>query len=600
MNELTTDIAIIGSGGAGLFAALRAAAHPADLEVTVVVKGMFGKSGCTRMVQGGYNAAFQPEDSPEIHLRDTIIGGGYLNDQHLAQALVEDAPRRVEEMEEVLGCRFDRTPEGGYDLKPFGGMTYDRTVHRRDLTGIEIVSRLADHVMTKPNVRILEEHRAIDLLLTRDGARVGGLVAADLRTGRFLVIRARTVLVATGGGARMYRYSSPSMEKSGDGVAMALRAGLELMDMEMLQFHPTGLLAGESVLTGSVVEEGLRGTGAYLLNAVGDRFMAPHDPERMERSTRDIVSRAIYLEVTEGRGTPQGGVYLDVSHIGVERVLTEFPGMVKRASLAGRDLTREAIEVIPTAHFHMGGVRIDPMGRTPIEGLFVAGEDAGGVHGCNRLGGNGVAESTIFGARAGEAMARFASGRCLPATSPAEAESIRRRAESLLGEPGGTENPHDLRRELEEAMWEGAGVVRTRQGLDRTLGTLHTSRARLLSVRPSGSREYSLAWNEALDMENLLVVAEALCHSAVARTESRGAHHRADYPYRDDEGWLRNVIVSLHGTSGMSVSTAPVEFPYLAPSSEVQPRPPPNHDPRQENRRTTTEVEENAEKRVIG
>ena len=399
MNELTTDIAIIGSGGAGLFAALRAAAHPADLEVTVVVKGMFGKSGCTRMVQGGYNAAFQPEDSPEIHLRDTIIGGGYLNDQHLAKALVEDAPRRVEEMEEVLGCRFDRTPEGGYDLKPFGGMTYDRTVHRRDLTGIEIVSRLADHVMTKPNVRILEEHRAIDLLVTRDGARVGGLVAADLRTGRFLVIRARTVLVATGGGARMYRYSSPSMEKSGDGVAMALRAGLELMDMEMLQFHPTGLLAGESVLTGSVVEEGLRGTGAYLLNTVGDRFMAPHDPERMERSTRDIVSRAIYLEVTEGRGTPQGGVYLDVSHIGVERVLTEFPGMVKRASLAGRDLTREAIEVIPTAHFHMGGVRIDPMGRTSIEGLFVAGEDAGGVHGCNRLGGNGVAESTIFGAR---------------------------------------------------------------------------------------------------------------------------------------------------------------------------------------------------------
>lgn len=588
MNVLTTDIAIIGSGGAGLFAALRAAAHPADLEVTVIVKGLFGKSGCTRMVQGGYNAAFQPEDSPEIHLQDTIIGGGYLNDQHLAKALVEDAPRRVEEMEEVLGCRFDRTPEGGYDLKPFGGMTHDRTVHRRDLTGIEIVSRLADHVMTKRSVRILEEHRAIDLLVTRDGARVGGLVATDLRTGRFLVIRARTVLVATGGGARMYRYSSPSMEKSGDGVAMALRAGLELMDMEMLQFHPTGLLAGESVLTGSVVEEGLRGVGAYLLNTVGDRFMASHDPERMERSTRDIVSRAIYWEVMEGRGTPQGGVYLDVSHIGVERVLTEFPGMVKRASLAGRDLTGEAIEVIPTAHFHMGGARIDPMGRTPIEGLFVAGEDAGGVHGCNRLGGNGVAESTIFGARAGEAMARFASDNDLPAAAPAQAESIRRRAESLLGEPGGTENPYELRRELEETMWEGAGVVRTRQGLDRTIEKLHTSRARLPSVRPSGSREYSLAWNEALDMENLLVVAEALCHSAVARTESRGAHHRSDYPYRDDERWLRNVIVSVHGTGGMSVSTAPVEFPYLAPSSGVQPRPPPNHDPRQENRRTIT------------
>ncbi len=591
MNELTADIAIVGSGGAGLFAALRATDHPSDLNVVIVVKGLFGKSGCTRMVQGGYNAALQAGDSPAIHLRDTIIGGGYLNDQRLAKVLTEDAPLRIDEMEEVLGCRFDRTPEGGYDLKPFGGMTYDRTVHRRDLTGIEIVSRLADHVMTKPNVRILEEHRALDLLVSDHGARVGGLVASDLRTGQFVVIRARAVLVATGGGARMYRYSSPSMEKSGDGVAMAFRAGLDLMDMEMLQFHPTGLLAGDSILTGSVVEEGLRGVGGYLLNMAGERFMASHDPERMERSTRDIVSRAIYLEVVAGRGTPQGGVYLDVSHIGADRVATEFPGMVKRASLAGRDLAREAIEVIPTSHFHMGGARIDPMGRTAIEGLFVAGEDAGGVHGCNRLGGNGVAESTIFGARAGEAMARFASGRCLPATSPAEAESIRRRAESLLGEPGGNENPHDLRQELEEAMWEGAGVVCTKQGLDRTIEKLYTTQARLSSVRSAGGREYNLAWNEALDMESLLVVAAALCHSAVARTESRGAHHRADYPYRDDEGWLRNVIVSLHGASGMSVSTAPVEFPYLAPSSEVQPRPPPNHDPRQENHRTITEVE---------
>ena len=565
MNELTTDIAIIGSGGAGLFAALRAASHPAHLRVTIVVKGLFGKSGCTRMVQGGYNAALQAEDSPEIHLRDTIIGGGYLNDQHLAKALTDDAPARIEEMEEALGCRFDRTPEGGYDLKPFGGMTYDRTVHRRDLTGIEIVSRLADHVMTSPNVRILEEHRALDLLTADHGARVGGLVVSNIRTGGFLVIRATAVLIATGGGACMYRYSSPSMEKSGDGVAMAFRAGLDLMDMEMLQFHPTGLLAGDSALTGSVVEEGLRGAGGYLLNTEGERFMAAHDPERMERSTRDIVSRAIYLEVAERRGTPQGGVLLDVSHLGADRVGTEFPGMVKRASLAGRDLTREAIEVVPTSHFHMGGVRIDPMGRTAIEGLFVAGEDAGGAHGCNRLGGNGVAESTIFGARAGEAMADFASSAPMTATSVRHAESIRARAESFLGEPGSKEEPHSLRSELEQAMWEGAGVVRTHQGLLRTIEKLCELRARLGAVRPSGSREYSLAWNEALDMESLLVVAAALCHSALARTESRGAHHRADHPRRKDEAWLRNVIVSSDGAGGVSVSTTPVRFPYVSP-----------------------------------
>ncbi|MDE0288541.1 MAG: FAD-binding protein [bacterium] len=566
MNELTTDVAIIGSGGAGLFAALRAAAHPARLDVTVVVKGLFGKSGCTRMVQGGYNAALQAEDSPEIHLRDTIVGGGYLNDQHLAKTLTDDAPALVEEMEQVLGCRFDRAPGGDYDFKPFGGMTLDRTVHRRDLTGIEIVSRLADHVMTHPGVRILEEHRALDLLLSDDGARVRGLVALDIRTGEFLVIRARAVLLATGGGARMYRYSSPSMEKSGDGVAMAFRAGLQLMDMEMLQFHPTGLLAGDSVLTGSVVEEGLRGAGGHLLNVAGERFMEAHDPERMERSTRDIVSQAIYLEVMESRGSPQGGVFLDVSHLGAQQVRTEFPGMVDRASLAGRDLTSEAIEVVPTSHFHMGGVRIGAEGRTPIEGLFVAGEDAGGVHGCNRLGGNGVAESTVFGARAGEQMARFAASAPPVGTPVGQAGSICRRAEALMGDPAGTENPHRMRKSLEEAMWMGAGVVRHRQGLERTVATLLELSERLQTVRPSGGRRYNLGWNEAMDLENLMLVAASLCHSALHRTESRGAHHRSDYPHGDDRRWLRNVIVSPDTSGGMSVSSVPVEFPFLAPS----------------------------------
>ena len=565
MNELTTDVAIIGSGGAGLFAALRATEHPADLDVTVVVKGLFGKSGCTRMVQGGYNAALQTGDSPDSHLRDTIIGGGYLNDQHLAKTLTQDAPALVEEMEQVLGCRFDRTPDGEYDFKPFAGMTRDRTVHRRDLTGIEIVSRLADHVMVRPGVRILEEHRALDLLLAGNGDRVAGMIVLNVRTGEFLMIRARAVLIATGGGARMYRYSSPSMEKSGDGVAMAFRVGLDLMDMEMLQFHPTGLLAGDSALTGSVVEEGLRGAGGYLLNAVGERFMAAHDPERMERSTRDIVSRAIYLEVTEGRGSPQGGVYLDVSHLGAHRVRSEFPGMVKRASLAGRDLTGEPIEVVPTSHFHMGGIRTDSRGRTGIGGLFTAGEDAGGVHGCNRLGGNGVAESTVFGARAGEAMADVASSAPMAAVSVRQAESIRARAESFLGELDGIEEPHSLRRELEGTMWEGAGVVRTGRGLVRTLEKLERLQARLPAVRPVAGREYSFAWNEALDMENLLVVASTLCHSAVARTESRGAHHRTDHPHRDDGAWLRNVVVSSDG-KGVTVSTVRVRFPYLAPA----------------------------------
>ena len=523
MNEFTTDVLILGSGGAGLFAALRTSAHPDQLSTTLMVKGSFGKSGCTRMVQGGFNAALQPADSTDAHLRDTIVGGAYLNNQNLARALTTDAPERILELEQVLGCRFDRGADGGFDFKPFAGMTVDRTVHRGDLTGIEIVSRLADHVMSKDNVDILEEHRALDVLQAEDGTGVAGVLALDMRSGDFTIVRCRVLLIATGGGARMYRYSSPSTEKSGDGVAMALRAGTELIDMEMLQFHPTGLLAGDSILTGSVVEEGLRGAGGQLRNADGERFMGKYDPERLERSTRDRVSRAIYTEVSEGRGSPQGGAFLDVSHLGADRVAKEFPGMTSRAALAGRDLTTEPIEVVPTAHFHMGGVRIDPDGRTGLGGLFVAGEDAGGVHGANRLGGNGVAESTVFGARAGSALAEEASSRPLAAVSQNQVDDLVSGAEQLLGAPGGSANPFRLRRRLERSMWDGAGVVRSRQGLERTLAVIAEVEAESGAVAPAGSRSYNLTWNESLNLANIVVVARMVCLGALTRTESRGA-----------------------------------------------------------------------------
>src|SRR5688572_30799573 len=282
--------------------------------------------------------------------------------------------------------------------KPFAGQTFDRTVHRGDLTGIEIMSRLKDQLLARDNVHRLEEHRGVDLVLTPDRTEVAGAVLLDMRTGELILARARAILVATGGGATMYKIAAPSLEKSGDGVAMAWRAGARLVDLEMMQFHPTGLLAGCSRLTGSVLEEGLRGAGGHLKNGLGERYMGRYDPERLERSTRDVVSRSSFMEIMAGRGSANDGVYIDVSHLGAREVERMFPGMVERCRSVGFDLANEPVEVSPTAHFHMGGIAIDTECHANLVGLYAAGEDASGVHGANRLGGNGVAESIVFGA----------------------------------------------------------------------------------------------------------------------------------------------------------------------------------------------------------
>src|SRR5690349_14784943 len=329
MQTLDTDILILGAGGAGLFAALHAKKARPELDVTIAVKGLLGKCGCTRMVQGGYNVALSAEDSVERHFMDTIHGGGWLNDQELAWLLVSQAPVRVRELENEVGCFFDRNPDGTVHQKAFAGQTFDRTVHKGDLTGIEIINRLAEQVW-RHDVRGLEDFRALDLIPAADGSGLAGVLMLDMRTGAPLVVRARATLMATGGGPTMYRYHTPSGDKSCDGLAMALRAGLPLRDMEMVQFHPTGLLAGpQTRMTGTVLEEGLRGSGGYLLNGERERFMARYDP-KLERATRDIVSRAIFSEMRGGKTTPHGGVYISMAHLGPERVRREFKGMVER------------------------------------------------------------------------------------------------------------------------------------------------------------------------------------------------------------------------------------------------------------------------------
>ncbi|HEY8482512.1 MAG TPA: FAD-binding protein [Spirillospora sp.] len=537
--EIVTDVAIVGSGGAGLMCALHC--HEADpaLDITVISKGAVGRSGCTRMVQGGFNAVIDPADSLDAHFRDTLEGGKYLNDQELAWKLVTGAPEVIRELEVRAGCFFDRAPDGRIKQKAFAGQSFDRTVHRGDLTGIEIMSRLRDQ-MFRIGVRELEDVRALDLVFDADG-RLAGLTCLDVRAGRFLVVRARVVVVATGGAATMYRIAAPAREKTGDGVAMCLRAGLPVRDMEMLQFHPTGLLTGRSRMTGAVLEEGLRGAGAYLFNARGERFMERYDPERMERSTRDIVARASYTEIIEGRGTEAGGVYIDISHLGAEYVERAFAGMVERTRLFGGDLARRPVEVSPTAHFHMGGVVIDTGCRTEVPGLLVAGEDAGGVHGANRLGGNGVAESTVFGGRAGDTAARVARERPLAEPDP---RSVRRsfdRATAPLRSEGG-EPPFPITAELKDLMWRDCGVVRHRERLENAREQLAKLADRASRISVPGPAAFNPAWQEALDLVNQLTVAQVIVESALVREETRGAHARADFPESADPGALRYVV----------------------------------------------------------
>jgi succinate dehydrogenase/fumarate reductase flavoprotein subunit len=561
-DTLTADVVILGSGGAGLMCLLHLGRLAPDLDVALVSKGAVGRSGCTRMVQGGYNAVLHPEDSLDLHYADTLAGGGYLNDQELAWTLVEDAPEIIHELESEYGCLFDRTPDNRLHQKAFAGQSFDRTIHRGDLTGIEIMSRLRDQAL-RVGPRELEDVRALDLVLDDDGG-VAGVTVLDIASGRFALLLARVVVVATGGSATMYRIAAPAREKTGDGMAMCLRAGLEVRDMEMLQFHPTGLLAGNSLLTGSVLEEGLRGAGAHLYNDLGERFMERYDPVRLERSTRDVVARSSYREIAAGRGTAAGGVLLDISHLGAEEVERRFGGMVKRTRLIGRDLAREPIEVSPTAHFQMGGVLIDRDCRTSVDGLLVAGEDAGGAHGANRLGGNGVAESTVFGARAGDTAAEIAATRPRGKPDPRQVQASLARAVSPLGNTG-SGSPDAVIRELQDVMWNGCGLVRSFAGLSDAASAIRVMLERASHLAVPGAPEWNLGWQQALDVVNQLQVAQTMVDSALVREESRGAHFREDFPETRDDQWLRYVVARRDSDGEVATETRPVVFTRRPP-----------------------------------
>jgi succinate dehydrogenase/fumarate reductase flavoprotein subunit len=552
MIDRSCDILILGGGGAALYAALKARAAGPKLEIVVASKGLYGKSGCTRMVQGGYNVVLHPDDSFDKHYDDTLRGGGMINDQELAWTLVTQAPERIIELENRFGCYFDRNADGTIHQRALAGQSFNRTVHRADLTGIELMSRLSEQVLVS-GVEVMNEVRGVDLLMDDARERVCGALLLDTHRGTLIAMAARAVLLATGGAAPLYRLTPASLEKSGDGLAMGFRAGAEFVDMEMMQFHPTGLIAGDSVMTGTVLEEGLRGAGGHLLNALGERFMSRYDPGKMERSTRDRVSRSSFMEIRAGRGTPQGGVFLDVRHLGKEFLLKSSPGMYKRCLSVGYDMATDPIQVTPTAHFQMGGMRIDTECRTSLAGLYAAGEDAGGVHGANRLGGNGVAESIVFGAVAGAAIARDLAA----APKPSAAEA-RRLAERLAPRPG-SGNPFKLRKRLGAVAWDQLGIIRSASelaGAERQLDEIEDA---LGGVGIPAERAGDAALHERLNIENLVAVARMIRLAAAMREESRGSHYREDHPETSPEG-LYNTYLRRGSEGALVGERRPVRF----------------------------------------
>jgi fumarate reductase flavoprotein subunit len=563
-----TDILILGAGGAGLLAALHAKDTNPALDVTIAVKGLLGKCGCTRMVQGGYNVAIAEGDSAERHFMDTLDGGKWLNDQDLAWTLVVGAQQRIRELENRWGCFFDRNADGSIHQKAFAGQTFDRTVHKGDLTGIEIVNRLAEQVWSR-GINRLEEHRAVALIRSADGSRLSGVLLIDMRTGALVFIQSKAVLLGTGGGPTMYKYHTPSGDKACDGMAMALRAGLPLRDMEMVQFHPTGVLAGPGTrMTGTIIEEGLRGAGGYLLGGDGERFMHKYDA-RGERATRDIVSRSMQREILAGNVNAEGGLWIAMAHLGPERVAREFKGMVERCADNGFDLAGGRVPVVPTAHYMMGGLVFRADGSTDLPGLFAAGEDTGGVHGANRLGGNGVANSTVFGGIAGDTMGRWVprEGEFADPDATALDEAV-----AFITAPFArpARNLSPIRDALLELMWDKAGILRDAAGLAEATTGLDALEAETDAAGVDGAdRAFNLTWHDWLNLKSQFLVSRAIVAAAQAREESRGAHWREDFPHTaPDAQGLAVTRVTLK-SGGVTLGWQPVAFTRLRPGETL-------------------------------
>jgi fumarate reductase (CoM/CoB) subunit A len=501
-------VLVIGSGGAGVRAAIEASQHG---DTVLVSKTIVGKGGCTTMAEGGYNAVMREADSCGIHMEDTLKGGAYLNDPELVRILAHEAPLRMGELVK-WGAVFDVTDTDEIAQRPFGGQRFPRTCYAGDRTGHEMMTTLVER-LDGTKVSLMQEYTVIDLL--RDGDAVCGAMALDEK-GRFVLLTADSTILATGGGTKVYDISTNSSSGTGDGYAIGYRAGAELIDMEMVQFHPTGAVFPYDA-RGRLVTEAVRGEGGLLINSMGERFMQQYDPERMELSTRDVVARAIATEVMSGRGTKSGGVFLDVTHLKKEQIESRLPVMLEQFLKFGVDIRVQPMEVAPTAHHIMGGLRITPDCRTTLPGLFACGEVSGGVHGANRLGGNALAETQVFGRRAGEA-----AGKAKKREKTIDLMLVEQQQDRLEAFLEGVENPATVRVQLQKAMWKGAGIFRTATDLRNTLKTItHLSTVKIKAGSPQNLAECCI-------LQNMCLTASLICRSALIREESRGAHVRRD------------------------------------------------------------------------
>ena len=588
------DVLIIGAGGAGLRAAIEASA--AGVRVGLVCKSLLGKAH-TVMAEGGIAAALanvDERDNWKVHFADTMRGGQYVNQWRMAELHAKEAPDRVRELE-AWGAVFDRTKDGRILQRHFGGHKYPRLAHVGDRTGLEMIRTLQDHGVHQ-GIDVHMEHTILSLL--KDGSRVVGAFGYERERGRFKIFRAKAVVLATGGIGRAYKITSNSWEYTGDGHALAYEAGAELIDMEFIQFHPTGMVWPPSVM-GILVTEGVRGEGGILTNNQGRRFMFDEIPEAYrahtadneeegwrycqghkdarrppELLTRDHVSRCIVREIKEGRGSPHGGVYLDISWIkqkmpnAAEHIKRKLPSMYHQfKQLADIDITEQPMEVGPTTHYIMGGVRVDPDTQmSGLPGLFAAGECAAGINGANRLGGNSLSDLLVFGKRAGEFAAKFAKENQHGSIEREKIDAVAREALAPFESAGrGSENPYIIQKDLQETMQDLVGIVRNEGEMREALEKLGNFKIRSEDTALTGNREYNPGWHTTLDLKNLLTVSEAIARAALERKESRGAQFRDDYPNKDDAFGKVNTIVSKASDGSMHVRLEPLpEMPdYL-------------------------------------
>jgi succinate dehydrogenase / fumarate reductase flavoprotein subunit len=586
------DVLVIGAGGAGLRAAIEASA--AGVRVGLVCKSLLGKAH-TVMAEGGIAAALANVDERDnwmVHFADTMRGGQYVNQWRMAELHAKEAPDRVRELE-AWGAVFDRTKDGRILQRHFGGHKYPRLAHVGDRTGLEMIRTLQDHGVHQ-GIDVYMEHTILSLL--KDGDRVVGAFGYERERGRFKVFRAKAVVLATGGIGRAYKITSNSWEYTGDGHTLAYEAGAELIDMEFIQFHPTGMVWPPSVM-GILVTEGVRGEGGILTNADGKRFMFEAIPENYrhqtadneeegwrycqghkdsrrppELLTRDHVSRCIVREIKEGRGSPHGGVFLDISWIkqkipnAAEHIKRKLPSMYHQfKQLADIDITEQPMEVGPTTHYIMGGVRVDPdtqMSRLP--GLFAAGECAAGINGANRLGGNSLSDLLVFGKRAGEFAAKFARENQLGGIDIGKIDTVAREALAPF-ERSGDENPYTIQKDLQETMQDLVGIVRTETEMREALEKIGNLKTRAGKTGITGNREYNPAWHTSLDLKNLLLVSEAITRAALERKESRGGQFREDYPNKEERFSKVNTIASRAADGSLQIRLEPLpEMPdYL-------------------------------------